>query len=152
MFQTGRQPEYIMGSNGMITNRIVISARDLERLRRLIDASRRFSGRDAEHIDALEHELDRAVVKHGKMPDKVVTLDSSVRMKDLDSGRELFYQIVLPKHANANEGRISVLAPIGTALLGYKVGSVVEWKVPSGLRRFKIIAVQPQTDSELIAA
>jgi regulator of nucleoside diphosphate kinase len=141
-----------MGNNAMNSNRIVVSAGDLERLRRLIGASRRFSGRDAEHIDALEHEIDRAVVKHGKMPDKVITLGSSVRMKDLDSGRELFYQIVLPKHANADEGRISVLAPIGTALLGYKVGSVVEWKVPSGLRRFKVIAVQPQTDSELIAA
>jgi len=136
----------------MNSNRIVISAGDLERLRRLIDASRRFSGRDTEHINALENELDRAVVKHGKMPDKVVTLGSSVRMKDLDSGRELVYQIVLPKQANADEGRISVLAPIGTALLGYKVGSVVEWKVPSGFRRFKVIAVQPQTDSELIAA
>jgi regulator of nucleoside diphosphate kinase len=136
----------------MNSNRIVISAGDLERLRRLIDGSRRFSGRDAEHIDALEHELDRAVVKLGRMPDQVVALGSSVRMKDLDSGRELFYQIVLPKHANADEGRISVLAPIGTALLGYKVGFVVEWKVPSGLRRFKVVAVQPQTDSELIAA
>lgn len=136
----------------MNTNRIVISARDLERLRRLIDASRRFGGRDAEHIDALEHEPDRAVVKHGAMPRKVVTLGSSVRMKDLDNRKELQYQIVLPKYANVDEGRISVMAPIGTALLGYSVGSVVEWKVPSGLRRFKIVEVHPQTDSELIAA
>ncbi len=136
----------------MNSNRIVISTKDLECLRRLIDASRRFSGRDAEHIDALEHELDRAVVKHGSMPHGVVALGSSVRMKDLDNGREFSYQIVLPKYANAEEGRISVLAPIGTALLGYKTGSVIEWKVPSGVRRFKILSVHPQTDSALVMA
>lgn len=129
----------------MNNSRIVISAEDLERLRRLIEATRRFSDRDAENIDALEHELDRAVVRPGKMPDGVVMLGSSVRLRDLDNDRELLYQVVLPKHANANEGRISVLAPIGTALLGYKKGSTVEWKVPSGFRRLKIIEVRPQT-------
>jgi regulator of nucleoside diphosphate kinase len=152
MLQTGRLPETAMGEMQMNSSRIVISAAVLDRLRRLIDAARHFSGRDAEHIDALEHELDRAVVKHGKMPDGVVTLGCSVHLKDLDNDRELLYQIVLPKHANADEGRISVLAPIGTALLGYKKGSLVEWKVPSGLRRFKIVEVRPQTDSEPVAA
>ena len=136
----------------MNANKIVISVHDLEHLRRLIDASRRVGHRDAEHIDALEHELDRAIVKHGKMPHGVVMLGSSVRLKDLDTGKELSYQIVLPKYANADEERISVLAPIGTALLGYKAGSVVEWAVPSRVRRLKILDVIPKQESELVAA
>lgn len=126
----------------MKTRTIVITVTDLERLRRLLDASRLAGHRDSEHIDALENELERAVVKRGAVPNGVVTLGSWVRMKDLDTGRESLYQIVLPKCANVDEKRISVLAPIGTALLGYKVGSVVEWKVPSGVRRFKILEVQ----------
>lgn len=136
----------------MKTSQIVMTVSDVERLRLLIDSSRRFGHRDAEHIEALEHELDRAVVKHGAIPNGVVTLGSWVRIKDLANGKESLYQIVLPKHANADENRISVLAPIGTALLGYKIGSVVEWKVPSGVRRFKILQVQREPQPEPVAA
>ncbi|HWR16799.1 MAG TPA: nucleoside diphosphate kinase regulator [Terriglobales bacterium] len=136
----------------MKANKIMISATDLDRLRRLIDSSRRPGHRDADNLDALEFELDRAVVRKGATPSGVVALGSWVRMRDLDSERELSYQIVLPKHANVEEKRISVLAPIGTALLGCRVGSIVEWTVPSGERRFKILEVQHQTESEAVAA
>lgn len=136
----------------MKQNKIVITEADLNKLRQLIDSNRHSRHKDAEHIESLEHELDRAVVKRGAAPRGVVAVGSWVRLKDLDHGRELLYQIVLPKDANADENRISVLAPIGTGLLGYRVGSNVEWMVPGGIRRFKILEVQHQSEPVAVAA
>jgi regulator of nucleoside diphosphate kinase len=75
-----------------------------------------------------------------------------VRMKDLNSGREFTYQIVLPKDADISENRISVLAPIGTALLGFRAGNSVEWRVPSGMRRLRILDVEYQPEAARMAA
>jgi regulator of nucleoside diphosphate kinase len=78
---------------------------------------------------------------------------SKVRLKDLVSGESNTYSLVFPTEANFAEGKISVLAPIGTAILGYRQGDPIEWPVPSGLRRLKIeeILYQPESagDHEL---
>ncbi len=142
----------MIGVIRMKQSKIVISEADLRKLRGLIESNRRLGHRDTEHIESLEHELDRALVRSGRPPKAIVALGSWVRLKDLDHGRELHYQIVLPKDANADENRISVLAPIGTGLLGYGVGTVVEWAVPSGIRRFRILAVQQQAQPVAVAA
>lgn len=127
----------------MKAKNIVITEADYGRLQRLIEASRRFRPRDAEHLDDLEQELDRAiVVKVGEVPHDVVTMNSRVRVKDLNNGRESMYQIVFPGEADIAKNWISVLAPIGTGLLGYRAGTTVEWQVPSGLRRFRILGVE----------
>jgi regulator of nucleoside diphosphate kinase len=65
-----------------------------------------------------------------------------VTVTDLDSGREHEYTIVFPRDADLSAGRISVLAPIGTALLGYAEGDEIEWNVPGGVRRLRIDSVQ----------
>jgi regulator of nucleoside diphosphate kinase len=133
--------------------KIVITETDFERLQWLIDSWQQSSQRDAERLDDLENELRRAmVVKSGKVPPDVVTMNSRVRIKDLNRGRELTYQIVFPEHADLDENRISVLAPIGTALLGYRAGTTVEWQVPSGTRRFRILDVEYQPEAVRAAA
>ena len=74
-------------------------------------------------------------------------MNSRVRIKDLDSGEETVYTLVYPKDANIEEGKLSVLAPIGTALLGYQAGDIIEWLLPAGvLRRLKIkkVVFQPE--------
>jgi len=73
-------------------------------------------------------------------------MNSKVRLKDLDSGEEVIYSLVFPNDANVAENKISVLAPVGTALIGYRVGDPIEWKVPRGLKRLKIeeILYQPE--------
>jgi regulator of nucleoside diphosphate kinase len=67
-------------------------------------------------------------------------------LKDLVTGEANTYSLVFPTEADANEGKISVLAPIGTAILGYKSGDMIEWSVPAGLRRIKVdeILYQPE--------
>jgi len=132
---------------------IVITEPDYERLRRLLDSSKNFRHRDAEHLDALEGELARAtIVKSGEIAHNVVTMNSRVRVRDLNDGRELTYQIVFPGSADVAKNRISVLAPIGTGLLGYKAGTTVEWRVPSGMRRLRILAVEYQPEAAGAAA
>ncbi len=137
----------------MKAKNIVITEADYGRLQRLIASSRRFRQRDAAHLDDLEQELDRAiVVKAGEVPHDVVTMNSRVRVKDLNNGREATYQIVFPGEADIAKDRISVLAPIGTGLLGYSAGTTVEWQVPSGLRRFRILDVEYQPEAAGAAA
>jgi len=75
--------------------KIMITEADYGRLQRLIESSRRFRHRDAEHLEDLEQELERAaVVRSGQVPNDVVTMNSRVRIRDLSNGREATYQIV----------------------------------------------------------
>lgn len=132
---------------------IVVTELDYERLRKLIESARQFRHHDLEHLAALEGELDHAtIVKAGEVAGDVVTMNSRVRVKDLNDGREFTYQVVFPGNADVAKNRISVLAPIGTGLLGYSAGTTLEWRVPSGLRRFRILAVEYQPRSARAAA
>jgi regulator of nucleoside diphosphate kinase len=79
-------------------------------------------------------------------------MNSRVRVLDLSSGREMLYQIVFPGEADLRRNRISVLAPIGMALLGRAAGAVVEWQVPSGMRRLLILEVEYQPEAARAAA
>lgn len=133
---------------------IVVTEADYDRLRRLIESSKQYRHhRDAEHLHALEEELERAtVVKAGDVAGNVVTMNSRVLVKDLNNGRETTYQIVFPGNADVAKNRISVLAPIGTGLLGYGAGATLEWQVPSGVRRFRILKIEYQPATAVSAA
>lgn len=126
---------------------IYITETDMNKLHGLLETGSRFGHRDKKHLSELEDELDRAlIVTSQNIPEDVITMNSTVRMKDLDSGEEMIYSLVFPSDANVADNKISVLAPIGTALIGYRVGDTIEWKVPRGLKRFKIkeILYQPE--------
>jgi len=144
-----------LAKGGAIVKRktIVITETDFERLQWLIESWKELSLRDSERLDDLENELRRAtVVKSGEVPPDVVTMNSRVRIQDLSRGGEHTYQIVFPEDADLDENRISVLAPIGTALIGYRTGTTVEWRVPSGTRRFRILDVEYQPEAVRAAA
>ena len=129
----------------MTERTIYISDTDLQRLERLVGGPRRWRSRrsrDSEYLEALEAELDRAqVVPAGDLPEDVVAMHAPLRVTDLDDGHQRALTLVFPGEADSTQGKISVLAPIGTALLGYRVGDIVEWRVPGGLRRFRIDAI-----------
>jgi regulator of nucleoside diphosphate kinase len=127
---------------------IYITELDRQRLEKLIELAGERSRR-ANHLylSRLEEELERAeTVTPAEMPPDVITMRSKVRLSDLDTGEEMIYTLVFPSEANYDEGKISVLAPVGTAMLGYRVGDVIEWQVPSGVRRLKVeeIIYQPE--------
>ena len=131
---------------------IHITKPDYERLTKLIEITReRESDTNREYLDRLEDELDRAeMVQQKDIPADVITMRSTVRLKDLDTSEEMIYRLVFPTEANYDEGKISVLAPIGTAMLGYRRGDVIEWQVPSGVRRLGVeeVLYQPESKGE----
>ena len=91
------------------------------------------------HLVALAEELEDAeVVEPESVPPDVVTMRSRVRVLDMVSGQTATYTLCYPVEADLEAGRLSVLAPIGTALLGYREGDVVEWPVPGGVRVLRI--------------
>jgi len=126
---------------------IVITEFDLERLQRLIEEMEEFPARDNRYLDELSEELLRAeVVAPEEIPPQVITMNSRVRLQDLDSKAELEYTLVFPPEANLDQGKISVLAPVGMAMIGYRVGDTISWKVPAGVKRLKVkkILYQPE--------
>ena len=126
---------------------IHITEFDLMQLRSLIIEARYSNYRGTPYLDNLVKELDRATVVSSKeVPPDVITMNSQVRLRDLDTDEEMIYTLVFPEDGNISQGKVSVLAPIGTAMLGYQVGETFEWEVPAGTRKIKIeeILYQPE--------
>lgn len=122
--------------------RIVVSKRDVMRLRSVMGDTRTMSAMDREHRFELKQELERAVVvEDAALPADVVSIDAKVLLRDVQTNQSSVYTVVFPAQADPTRGRISVFAPLGTALLGYRAGDEVEWWMPGGLRRLKIEAV-----------
>ncbi len=127
-------------------NRAVITDADFDRLNELANSPRYRMTHSALLAD-LKNELDCGeVVSPHSVPRGVVTMNSRVRIRDLSTGNGETYTLVYPEEADINEERMSVLAPLGTALLGARAGQTVEVNAPGGLRRLKIerILYQPE--------
>ncbi|HZU34472.1 MAG TPA: nucleoside diphosphate kinase regulator [Gemmataceae bacterium] len=126
---------------------IVISDADSRRLRAWLESARQDASVLGEYLDALAGELKRArIVPRADVPPDVITMNSVVRLRDLETGEIEEYELVYPAEADLAQGRISILAPVGTAILGYRLGDVIEWPVPAGLRRLRVeeVLYQPE--------
>jgi regulator of nucleoside diphosphate kinase len=126
---------------------IYITEYDVERLKSLISEAKRLVPRGDEYLESLEAELDRGhLVAPTEVPPDVITMNSKVCLVDLDTNEEMVYMLVFPQDADIDQSKISILAPIGTAMLGYRVGDVFTWQVPDGVRRLKVkrIVYQPE--------
>ncbi len=118
---------------------IYITKTDEEKLRDLISKSQYSEYRGSPYLKMLAGELDKAqVVDSREIPPDVITLNSTVQLIDLESNDEMIYTLVFPEEANVSEGKISVLAPIGTGMLGYRVGDTFEWDTPGGKRSIRV--------------
>jgi regulator of nucleoside diphosphate kinase len=121
-------------------DRILITTEDYDKLQGLIDG-RRYVASEHPNLENLQKELERAeVVAPEEMPAGVVTMNSRVQLRDLDSGEVKVYTLVFPSQVRG-ENAISILAPIGTAILGYSEGDIIEWPVPKGIRRLQVLGV-----------
>jgi regulator of nucleoside diphosphate kinase len=126
---------------------IYITDYDLTRLKELLQVGIGFVERDRSSLKTLQGELDRAhIVNPTAVPQDVVTMNSRVRLTDVETNEEQVYTVVFPSESNLGQGKISILAPIGTAILGYRVGDTVEWRVPGGVKTLRIeeILYQPE--------
>jgi regulator of nucleoside diphosphate kinase len=132
-----------------ISGVIWLTAQDYDRLKRLLAVTRESRGMQAGR-DTLEEILDLArVVQPRKVPRNVVTMNSRVVYEDLATNEKGTVTIVYPADANPSEGRVSVLAPVGAALLGEAEGGEVELPLPHGqTRRIRISSVLYQPEAQ----
>lgn len=127
---------------------IVITEFDARRLRELINDPGALEHRQPESLQSLKDELSRAqVVAPEDVPPDVVTMNSTVLLVDMETGEEETWTLVFPSDADVSQCRISVLAPIGTAVLGYRVGDTFKWNVPGGERHLRVKAVVYQPEA-----
>jgi len=123
-------------------NAVILTKTDFEILNSYVKNLHGMQVNEKENFNKLSGELRKAeIVEDGNLPADIVRLGSTVVVKDLILNREMTVTIVIPNEANIKQKKVSVLAPIGTALIGFKKGQVVNWKVPSGKKDFKIIDV-----------
>ncbi|KRG67381.1 nucleoside diphosphate kinase regulator [Stenotrophomonas chelatiphaga] len=114
---------------------ITVSSHDLARLEALLDSP---AASALPAAAALSDELTRAAVKApGEMPEGVVKMHSRVECEDATSGEKHVLTLVYPREANVDEHKVSVLAPVGTALLGLSIGQSIDWDAPGG-RKLKL--------------
>jgi regulator of nucleoside diphosphate kinase len=139
----------------MAQKTITISENDYKRLQELMAQGRRINFRANRYLRDLQRELSRAqILPADQVPSNVITMDSTARLMDLDTERETEFTLVFPDDADPDQNKISVLAPIGCAMLGYREGDEFEWETPDGNRRLRVVKVlnQPQeTDPNAVA-
>ncbi|MCZ7591861.1 MAG: nucleoside diphosphate kinase regulator [Kiritimatiellae bacterium] len=136
----------------MTKRKLYITELDKQRLDDLIEKAREFGTQKSKDLDALAAELERAeVVSQKEIPPDIITMNSQVSLRDLSTNETTTYTLVFPDESNVDENKISVLAPIGTAILGYAQGDIIEWQVPAGLRKLKVneILYQPESSGDL---
>jgi regulator of nucleoside diphosphate kinase len=122
---------------------ILITDQDFERLCLLAHHE------DGEMAELLDEELGRAtVVPQRAIPRDVVTMNSQVRFRDEQTGQESEVTLVYPKDADVTKRRVSILAPVGMALIGLRIEQSIQWPMPNGKsRRLKVISISYQPES-----
>ena len=134
--------------NGEVQNPIYVTSQDKQRLEDLLMEVAASDPRKHGDLQALTKELRRAVIVDPKeVFDDVITMNSRAEMCDLESGEIVAFTLAFPSEANIDEEKISVLAPIGAGMLGYRVGDEFEWKVPAGFRRMKVMRINYQPEA-----
>ncbi len=122
---------------------IYISSDDFQLIHNTVSELILSSKKNIPNILKLREELDRAVVLNPEaLPDQVVSLNSKVSLRDLKTNQIENWVLTMPEHADPDQQRISVLAPIGTAVLGYSEGHDIEWETPGGVRVLNIESVE----------
>ena len=125
---------------------IILTRLDVQRLETLIETL----DESLPGVVALQEELDRAdnIVGHTEVPAGVVTMNSRVHCREQSSGKDYHLTLVYPKDANADEGKISILAPVGSALLGLQVGQHINWPAPGGKTlKLELLEVEYQPEA-----
>lgn len=124
-------------------NKVILLKNDYDVLNEYVKNLHGMQVNEKENFRKLSQELGKAkLVDVKNFPDDVVRLDSTVVIKDLQTKRDMTITIVMPQSADIKQKKVSVLAPIGTALIGFKKGQTVSWEVPAGKKDFMIVSVE----------
>ena len=132
----------------MENNQLIIPQKEFDLLMNHLKLSSKLSDFNK---NKLNNELKTAkIVKKDALPDDVIVIDSLVTIQDVKTGQEFSFHLVTPEEANMKAHKLSVLAPIGIALLGYSSDAIVDWEMPDGVKQFKVKQVtRLQNDHKL---
>lgn len=111
-------------------------------------AKQNITSSNAKDMALLNGELDRAVIiKDGVIEKNIIRINSFVTIEDMSAKRQMKFQIVLPSLANVKENKVSILAPLSIAIIGFKEEDQVEWELPAGTKTLKIVTVENLSDN-----
>jgi regulator of nucleoside diphosphate kinase len=125
---------------------IVVATEDHNRLLQLLGSAR------TEVAEQLQLELERAaVVPRSEVPEGVVVMNSELEYQDVARGQSRRLRLVYPEDADLDAGRVSIFAPLGCALLGLRIGQEIDWRMPGGMRRLRVLSVTRQAHDAVSA-
>ena len=131
----------------MKKKKLILNKKDYERLNEMIMKT---GGEiKKQYLKDLRNEIENAdIVNPEQIPADYITMNSKIRFKDIETEESFIFTIVYPSDADTGQGKMSVLAPIGTALLGNRVGDIISWQVPDGQKKFRVeeILYQPEAN------
>ncbi|HRR35097.1 MAG TPA: nucleoside diphosphate kinase regulator [Kiritimatiellia bacterium] len=136
----------------MQQRKLYVTQNDFKKLQELLEGGGTVHDRDRKDLSALAEELKKAtIVTPDTLPANVVTMNSRLRLMDLDTRKPFEMTVVFPQDADVDTGKVSVISPVGTAVLGYAEGDTIEWSVPAGTRRLMIekVLYQPEAAGDL---
>ncbi|HEV2831050.1 MAG TPA: GreA/GreB family elongation factor [Hanamia sp.] len=123
-------------------NQVILLKKDYEILNDYVKNLHGMRVNEKENFAKLSQELGKAqLVTEEDFPEDIVRIDSEVVIRDVETKRDMTITIVMPQNADIKQRKVSVLAPIGTALIGFRKGQKVSWEVPAGKKTFKIMEV-----------
>lgn len=134
-------------TNMMNLRKLMMSDHDCGRMREMVRRAKEEGTVSPQTLEALENEIGQAMVlPPDEIPPYVVTMHTTVRVKDLTTHTTLEFTLVYPEEADVPSGKYSVLSDIGVAILGFAVGDTVEWDFPDGTHALRIhmITYQPE--------
>lgn len=134
-----------------IMGNIIVNSLDYQRIQRQIKEAMVQKTIDVAEAEKLINELNSAtILTPHEIPADVVTMNSVVKISFVDSGKQLEFKIVYPGEANFKEKKVSIFSPVATALIGFRVGDLIEWMVPGGLTKIRIdeIVYQPEASGD----
>ena len=118
----------------------VLTITDYNILRKLVKNAK--DSTNIREIALLTQELDRAIIKkEGVLDASIIRMNSHVTVEDIKTKQQLNIQIVMPSQSNIKDGKVSILAPLSVAIIGFKENDEVEWQLPAGIKNLKIINV-----------
>jgi regulator of nucleoside diphosphate kinase len=118
----------------------VLTITDYNILRKLVKNAK--DSTNIREIALLTQELDRAIIKkEGVLDESIIRMNSHVTVEDIKTKQQMNIQIVMPSQSNIKEGKVSILAPLSVAIIGFKENDEVEWQLPAGIKNLKIITV-----------
>ncbi|MFL5740205.1 MAG: nucleoside diphosphate kinase regulator [Flavisolibacter sp.] len=127
------------------TNSLILRKDDYEIILSFLKNGPHKHSFDRKNAEELKVELKKAkLVSPDKLPEDVVRLNSKLKVKEDQNGKILEFVLVTPDKADIKERKISIMAPIGTALIGYRQGQKVKWQMPAGKKTFTIMEVSNQ--------